>query len=286
MLHMLCPFMSCHDLPYFIVHVRSQAVLEPSTGPPGRACGAVPSSPSSSSIISDFVIVIIVSVVSVVVIVIASIGPSTLHNSHTNLGITPGFCTFSEMPLKAVATLFVVFSWGICTASGIMTGVSPAGGENASRRHGTQVRACISPDHSLLAFVQHWHGMETAESAGSMTLQDDATLTQATTGPDFMLDDASVASLDSHCAAGMSTVLISECSSGTSYTRWAVFRFDVSSCSSYPAACGKPRHRASAASKCMQGGATEVSEQARQNLLGATAAWRGRTVAWPLALCL
>jgi hypothetical protein len=137
---------------------------------------------------------------------------------------------------KSAAKMFmtlVVFSGGICTASGLLA-VAPAAGENnASRRHGTQVRACVSPAGNLLAFVQHWHGaMSNTGSAGTMTLQDDATLVQTTSNPDFMLPGTSVSGLDAQCATGVTTTLISDCPTESYRTDWAVYSFPISGCSS------------------------------------------------------
>ena len=127
----------------------------------------------------------------------------------------------------------MVFNGGICTASGLMLEVSAAGGENASRRHGTQVRACVSPSGTLLAFVQHWHGdMSHTGGAGTMTLVDDATSVQTTRSPDFMLPNTAIASLSSQCAPGVETALISDCPSESYRNDWAVYQFPVTDCTS------------------------------------------------------
>jgi hypothetical protein len=167
------------------------------------------------------------------------------------------------MVSKSVANMFmtlVVFSGGICTASGLLA-VAPAAGENnASRRHGTQVRACVSPAGTLLAFVQHWHGaMSDTNSAGTMTLQDDATLVQTTGFPNFMLPSTSISGLDAQCATGVSTTLISDCPTENYRTDWAVYAFTLSGCNS-------------ASSYTFLSGNTVVLTEACSNLYPATVA--------------
>jgi len=163
----------------------------------------------------------------------------TLHDSHAHLVIESDFGALPEMVPKSVARMFMtlmMFSGGICTANGLLAVVPAAGEDNATRRHGTQVRACASSAGTLLAFVQHWHGsLSDPASAGTMTLQDDVTLAQTTSSPNFMLPDTAVASLDSQCATGITTTLISDCPSDSYRDDWAVYAFPVScgSTSSY-----------------------------------------------------
>ena len=135
------------------------------------------------------------------------------------------------MVFKAFASL-VVFTGGIRTATGLLAGVPATAGENASRRHGTSVRGCLSPNGNLLAFVQHWHGdwsVETTSSAGTMDLSTPSgTVTRSA---DYMLQDKGVSYLDGLCAAGFSTDLISTCSGQDYRDDWAVYEFTVGSCS-------------------------------------------------------
>ena len=108
------------------------------------------------------------------------------------------------MVLKASATLLIslkVFTGGIRTASGLLAGVPATAGENASRRHGTEVRACLSPAGNLLAFVQHWHGAsETTSGAGTMTLS--GPNGQSTRNPDWMIANQGTSYLNTLCANG------------------------------------------------------------------------------------
>jgi hypothetical protein len=135
-----------------------------------------------------------------------------------------------KLAAKMFMTL-VVFSGGLCTANGVLA-VVPAASDNATRRHGTQVRACVSPAGTLLAFVQHWHGaMSSTTGAGTMTFQDDASLVQQIRYPDFMLSDTAVSALDSQCATGITTSLISDCPSDSYRDDWAVYAFTVTGCS-------------------------------------------------------
>jgi len=140
------------------------------------------------------------------------------------------------MVRKSVARIFMtlmVFSGGICAANGLLAVVPATGEDNATRRHGTQVRACVSSSGTLLAFVQHWHySLSDPHSAGTMTLQDDATLQQNTRAPDFMLPDTAVSSLDAHCAGTITTSLISDCPADSHDDDWAVYAFTVAGCSS------------------------------------------------------
>jgi len=102
---------------------------------------------------------------------------------------------------------------------------------NASRRHGTQVRACLSPGGLLRGFVQHWHGAgETTSSAGTMTIQDDAAGGTMTQNPAYMIANTAVSGLDLECATGLSTTLISDCPSDSHDDDWAVYEFILSGC--------------------------------------------------------
>merc|ERR1719291_1034278 len=122
----------------------------------------------------------------------------------------------------------VVLSGGIRAANGLLAAVPVAGDNNATRRHGTQVRACVSPAGTLLAFVQHWHGaMSSVTGAGTMTFQDDATLVQQIRYPDFMLSNTATSDLDSQCASGITTSLITDCPSQSYRIDWAVYAFTV-----------------------------------------------------------
>jgi hypothetical protein len=89
-----------------------------------------------------------------------------------------------------------------------------------------------------------------------MTLQDDVTLAQTTSSPNFMLPDTAVASLDSQCATGITTTLISDCPSDSYRDDWAVYAFQVS--------CG------STSSYTLLSGNTVVLTEACSNLYPAT----------------
>merc|ERR1719168_33634 len=140
------------------------------------------------------------------------------------------------MVFKSSATLLIsleVFTGGIRTASGLLAGVPATAGENASRRHGTSVRGCLSPNGNLLAFVQHWHGGwsdgQTTSGAGTMDLSTPSgTVTRSA---DYMLLNKGVSYLDGLCADGFSTDLISTCSGQDYRDDWAVYEFTVGSCS-------------------------------------------------------
>jgi hypothetical protein len=135
---------------------------------------------------------------------------------------------------KATVSLFMSFmalGGEMCTANGLVAAGPVAILANASRRHGTQVRACLSPGGLLRGFVQHWHGDgQTSSSAGTMTIQDDAAGGTMTENPAYMIANTAVSGLDSECATGITTTLITDCPSHSHDDDWAVYEFNLGGC--------------------------------------------------------
>jgi len=103
----------------------------------------------------------------------------------------------------------------------------------AARRHGTEVRTCLSTDANgttiIRVIIQHWHGPLNAMDVGTLSVRDESTGLTSTSPATLHVSGYTGPDLEALCDAGFSAHVISNCSGQNVFTDWGVYDFPMES---------------------------------------------------------